>query len=127
MLEDADNALILMRSLKALGVRLTMDDFGTGYSSLSYLRSFPFDGLKIDRSFVSRLGESQTDLAIIEAVIGLGRALSLTVTAEGVETLEHLKLLDSVACDEGQGYYLSRPLEGASFDALLLSISLPTG
>jgi len=127
MLEDADNALILMRSLKALGVRLTMDDFGTGYSSLSYLRSFPFDGLKIDRSFVSRLGESQTDLAIIEAVIGLGRALSLTVTAEGVETLEHLKLLDSVACDEGQGYYLSRPLNGASFDALLLSISLPTG
>lgn len=121
MLEDADNALTLMRALKSLGVRLAMDDFGTGYSSLSYLRSFPFDGLKIDRSFVSRLGDSQPDLAIIEAVIGLGRALSLTVTAEGIETLEHLQLLDSVACDEGQGYYLSRPLSGASFDELLLS------
>ncbi|AIS17064.1 diguanylate cyclase [Pseudomonas rhizosphaerae] len=121
MLEDADNALTLMRALKALGVRLAMDDFGTGYSSLSYLRSFPFDGLKIDRSFVSRLGDSQPDLAIIEAVIGLGRALSLTVTAEGVETQEHLRLLDSVACDEGQGYYLSRPLDGASFEELLLT------
>jgi diguanylate cyclase (GGDEF)-like protein/PAS domain S-box-containing protein len=121
MLEDADNALTLMRALKALGVRLAMDDFGTGYSSLSYLRTFPFDGLKIDRSFVGRLGDSQPDLAIIEAVIGLGRALSLTVTAEGVETLEQLQLLDSVACDEGQGYYLSRPLESARFEELLLA------
>ncbi|HKS13985.1 MAG TPA: EAL domain-containing protein, partial [Pseudomonas sp.] len=120
MLEDAEHALELMRALKTLGVRLSMDDFGTGYSSLSYLRSFPFDGLKIDRSFVSRLGESEPDLAIVEAVIGLGKALSLTVTAEGIETLEQLRLLDSVACDEGQGYFLSRPLEPAQFEEWLL-------
>lgn len=115
MLEDAHHALEVMQALKALGIRLSMDDFGTGYSSLSYLRSFPFDGLKIDRSFVSRLGESEPDLAIVEAVIGLGKALSLTVTAEGIETLEQLQLLDSVACDEGQGYFLSRPMDAAQF------------
>jgi diguanylate cyclase (GGDEF)-like protein/PAS domain S-box-containing protein len=117
MLEDGENALGVMQRLKALGVRLSMDDFGTGYSSLSYLRSFPFDGLKIDRSFVERLGQSPADLAVIEAVIGLGRALSLTVTAEGIETLEQLELLDSVACDEGQGYYLCRPLGINEFEA----------
>lgn len=121
MLEDADNALLLMRTLKSLGVRISMDDFGTGYSSLSYLRSFPFDGLKIDRSFVNRLSEDPVDLAIIKAVIGLGRALSLTVTAEGIETLEHLQLLDSVSCDEGQGYFLCRPMCASKFDDLLLS------
>ncbi|MHC8333136.1 bifunctional diguanylate cyclase/phosphodiesterase [Pseudomonas sp. LB3P25] len=121
MLEDADNALVSMRTLKSLGVRMSMDDFGTGYSSLNYLRSFPFDGLKIDRSFVNRLSEDHTNLAIIKAVIGLGRALSLTVTAEGIETLEHLQLLDSVSCDEGQGYLLSRPLCASKFDDLLLS------
>jgi len=119
MVEDADNALELMRSLKALGVRLAMDDFGTGYSSLSYLRTFPFDGLKIDRSFVARLGDSPADLAVIEAVIGLGRALSLTVTAEGIETPAQRDLLHSVACAEGQGYGLSRPLDIVAFQALL--------
>jgi diguanylate cyclase (GGDEF)-like protein/PAS domain S-box-containing protein len=119
MLEAGDNALAVMQGLKALGVSLSMDDFGTGYSSLSYLRSFPFDGLKIDRSFVERLGQSPADLAVIEAVIGLGRALALTVTAEGIETLEQLDLLAGVACDEGQGYYLSRPLGGGEFEALV--------
>lgn len=119
MLEDADGALSIMRSLKALGVRLAMDDFGTGYSSLSYLRSYPFDGLKIDKSFVSRLGESEDDRSIIKAIVGLGRALSLTVTAEGIETSEHLEILKSVTCDEGQGYYLSRPMDAVSFAGCL--------
>ena len=119
MLEDADGALSIMRSLKALGVRLAMDDFGTGYSSLSYLRSYPFDGLKIDKSFVSRLGESEDDQSIIKAIVGLGRALSLTVTAEGIETSEHLEILRSVTCDEGQGYYLSRPMDAVSFAGCL--------
>ena len=102
--------------------RIALDDFGTGYSSLSYLRAFPFDGLKIDRSFLSRLDQSdsnnESDQAIIQAIVGLGRALSLTVTAEGVETADHLKLLQAVACDEGQGYYLSRPLGSDAFRAL---------
>jgi len=119
MLEDAVVALDIMRALKALGVRLSMDDFGTGYSSLSYLRSFPFDGLKIDRSFVNRLSESEDDQSIIQAIVGLGRALSLTVTAEGIETAGQLELLKAVQCDEGQGYFLSRPLDIEAFNALI--------
>ncbi|VVN02272.1 hypothetical protein PS662_03410 [Pseudomonas fluorescens] len=119
MLEDATGALEIMRTLKRLGVRISMDDFGTGYSSLSYLRTFPFDGLKIDRSFLSRLVDNEDDKAIIQAIVGLGRALSLTVTAEGVETADHLKLLKAVACDEAQGYFLSRPLDTEAFDALV--------
>ena len=119
MLEDAESALALMQRLKSLGVRLAMDDFGTGYSSLSYLRSFPFDGLKIDKSFVSRLGDSENDRSIIQAIVGLGRALSLTVTAEGIESADHLELLKSVCCDEGQGYFLSRPLNSDDFDKIL--------
>lgn len=119
MLEDAQSALAVMHALKALGVRIAMDDFGTGYSSLSYLRTFPFDGLKIDRSFLNGLVEREDDGAIIQAIVGLGRALSLTVTAEGIETAEHMKLLKAVACEEGQGYYLSRPLEPAALNALI--------
>lgn len=119
MLEDATGALEVMRALKRLGVRLSMDDFGTGYSSLSYLRSFPFDGLKIDRSFVSRLGENEDDRSIIQAIVGLGRALSLTVTAEGIETAEQLELLKAVCCDEGQGYFLGRPLDTSAFNKLV--------
>jgi EAL domain-containing protein (putative c-di-GMP-specific phosphodiesterase class I) len=119
MLEDAAVALEVMHALKQLGVRIAMDDFGTGYSSLSYLRAFPFDGLKIDRSFLNRLEESEDDKAIIQAIVGLGGALSLTVTAEGIETAEHLAMLKSVACDEGQGYYLSRPLDITAFHGLL--------
>jgi diguanylate cyclase (GGDEF)-like protein len=118
MLEDATGALELMRTLKRLGVRIAMDDFGTGYSSLSYLRTFPFDGLKIDRSFLSKLVETD-DQSIIQAIVGLGRALSLTVTAEGIETAEHLKLLKAVSCDEGQGFFLSRPLEADDFNVLV--------
>lgn len=119
MLDDASGALEIMRTLKRLGVRIAMDDFGTGYSSLSYLRTFPFDGLKIDRSFLSRLGATEEDRSIIEAIVGLGHALSLTVTAEGIETQEHLAMLKSVLCDEGQGYFLSRPLDFDGFSALV--------
>ncbi|WP_341964165.1 EAL domain-containing protein [Pseudomonas sp. RC10] len=119
MLDDAPGALEIMRTLKRLGIRIAMDDFGTGYSSLSYLRTFPFDGLKIDRSFLSRLTATEDDRPVIEAIVGLGHALSLTVTAEGIETPEHLELLRSVLCDEGQGYFLSRPLDMEGFSALI--------
>ncbi|BDB19569.1 bifunctional diguanylate cyclase/phosphodiesterase [Pseudomonas sp. CYM-20-01] len=119
MLEDAAGALAVMHTLKRLGIRIAMDDFGTGYSSLSYLRAFPFDGLKIDRSFLSRLEDSEDDKAIIQAIVGLGRALALTVTAEGIETAGHLAMLRAVSCDEGQGYYLSRPLDIDTFNGLL--------
>lgn len=119
MIEDAVGALEVMLTLKQLGVRIAMDDFGTGYSSLSYLRTFPFDGLKIDRSFLTRLSENESDRSIVQAIIGLGQALSLTVTAEGIETAEHLQLLKAVECEEGQGYFLSRPLTTTDFHALL--------
>jgi EAL domain-containing protein (putative c-di-GMP-specific phosphodiesterase class I) len=119
MLDDAERALVLMQELKSLGVRLSMDDFGTGYSSLSYLRRFPFDGLKIDRSFTADLHNSSDSQAIIKAIIGLGRALSLTVTAEGVETQEQLDVLRQCDCDEVQGYFLARPMEPESLRLLL--------
>ena len=119
MLNDEKVALDTMQGLKALGVRLLMDDFGTGYSSLSYLRSFPFDGLKIDRSFVGGLTASGGDQSIIQAIVGLGRALSLTVTAEGVETLDQLKALKDVQCDEAQGFYLSVPVNAQAISALI--------
>jgi diguanylate cyclase (GGDEF)-like protein/PAS domain S-box-containing protein len=115
MLDDAEGALQTMLQLKALGVRLSMDDFGTGYSSLSYLRAFPFDGLKIDRSFINDLSESEDSLAIIQAIVGLGKALTLTVTAEGVETADQLRLLLQVECEEAQGFYLGRPMAAEAF------------
>lgn len=119
MLDDAQGALVIMQGLKALGVRLLMDDFGTGYSSLSYLRSFPFDGLKIDRSFVGGLTASGGDHSIIQAIVGLGRALSLTVTAEGVETIDQLQALGAIRCDEAQGFYLNQPMDAQAIKALL--------
>ncbi len=119
MLEDAPGALVLMHELKRIGVRLSMDDFGTGYSSLSYLRKFPFDGLKIDRSFMADLGGSEDSQAIIKAIIGLGRALSLTVTAEGVESQAQLDVLRQYDCEEVQGYFLDRPMTPAALRLLL--------
>ena len=113
LLEDAEGALVIMQALKDLGVRLSMDDFGTGYSSLGYLRTFPFDGLKIDRSFVSDMDGCESSEAIIKAIIGLGRALSLTVTAEGVESQEQLDILQRYDCEEAQGYFLDRPMQPA--------------
>jgi diguanylate cyclase (GGDEF)-like protein/PAS domain S-box-containing protein len=115
MLEDAAAALITMNELKALGIRLSMDDFGTGYSSLSYLRNYPFDGIKIDRSFISGLDQSQSSEAIVSAIIKMGHALSLTVTAEGIETIEQLGKLKELACDQAQGYYLGHPMSPIQF------------
>ena len=108
-----------MLELKRIGVRLSMDDFGTGYSSLSYLRNFPFDGLKIDRSFMPDLSGSQDSQAIIKAIIGLGRALSLTVTAEGVESQMQLDVLSGFDCEEVQGYFLSRPMDPVALRLML--------
>lgn len=122
MLNDEKVALGIMQNLKELGVRLLMDDFGTGYSSLSYLRSFPFDGLKIDRSFVDGLTASGGDHSIIQAIVGLGRALSLTVTAEGVETDDQLNALKDVQCDEAQGFYLSQPIDAQAISELIGSL-----
>ena len=117
LLEDSASALLTMNELKALGVRLSMDDFGTGYSSLSYLRTYPFDGIKIDRSFIADLqGDTRaTGIAIMESIISLGKALTMTVTAEGVETHSQLTDLVTINCDEAQGYLLGRPLAADAF------------
>mgnify|MGYP003676090271 CR=1 FL=1 len=119
MLEDAEGARVTLKQLKALGLHLSMDDFGTGYSSLSYLHTYPFDTLKIDRSFIADLDVSQDRRAIVQAITGLGRALSMTVTAEGVENQAQLGILQADGCYEAQGYYLSRPLPAEALRSLL--------
>ncbi|CNJ76664.1 sensory box-containing diguanylate cyclase [Yersinia aldovae] len=121
MIEDADGAFKIMTALKALGVRLAMDDFGTGYSSLNYLRRFPFDALKIDKSFIDELAESHEGQSIVEGIINLGHALTMTVTAEGVETAEQLGYLRNLKCDEVQGYFLSKPMQLDDLSALMLN------
>ncbi|MBK4993796.1 EAL domain-containing protein [Pseudomonas sp. S37] len=120
MLNDIEGALGTMLSLKELGVRLNMDDFGTGYSSLGYLRTYPFDSIKIDKRFISGLtNNGGSDRAVVQAIINLGEAMGLTVTAEGVESEQQLKMLQKDRCHEVQGYYLSRPLESAGVAVLL--------
>jgi diguanylate cyclase (GGDEF)-like protein/PAS domain S-box-containing protein len=118
MLSDHGRALAILRRIKALGVQIAMDDFGSGYSSLSYLQSFPFDKLKIDRSFVANLGRNTQSAAIIRAVIGLGRGLQLPIIAEGVETEEQLAFLTRESCDAIQGYLLGYPLPIADYAAI---------
>ncbi|HZP75238.1 MAG TPA: EAL domain-containing protein [Pseudolabrys sp.] len=119
LIGDFDRGVGILRRLKALGVRIAMDDFGTGYSSLSYLQAFPFDKIKIDRSFVANLDKNPQSAAIIRAVIGLGRGLSLPVIAEGVETAEQLEFLALESCDEVQGYLIGKPLPIADYASLL--------
>ncbi len=109
LLLNNESTLATLHQLRNLGVRISMDDFGTGYSSLSYLRSFPFDKIKIDRSFVRDLSSSADSLAIIRAVTGLGNSLGMSTTAEGVETQEELAHLKAEGCTEAQGYYFSEP------------------
>ena len=109
LIEDFARAISLLGKIKNLGVRIAMDDFGTGYSSLSYLQSFPFDKIKIDQTFVRKLGNNMQSAAIIQAILGLGRALKLPVIAEGVETREQLAFLASEGCAEIQGFLIGRP------------------
>jgi len=121
LLTDNDHTLQTLHRLRAIGVRISMDDFGTGYSSLSYLRAFPFDKIKIDRSFMRDLDKRGDSLAIIKAVIGLGHSLGMSTTAEGVETDEQLRAVREQACDEVQGFLFSPPLEPADVLNLLAS------
>jgi diguanylate cyclase len=119
LVRDLNRALATLRKIKMLGVRIAMDDFGTGYSSLSNLRSFPFDKIKIDRSFIKSVNVNDQAAAIVRSVLGLGRALSLPVLAEGVETAAELKFLESELCNEAQGYLLGKPEKIDRFHALV--------
>ncbi len=125
LIDDADQALQALLALKALGLRIVLDDFGTGYSSLSYLRRFPFDKIKIDRSFITDLSLESGSHAIVSAMSG---KLGLQVTAEGAETENQLVLLREAGCDQIQGFLLGPPMPNAVVAALLAAAArLPTG
>jgi EAL domain-containing protein (putative c-di-GMP-specific phosphodiesterase class I) len=120
LLEETPGTALTIELLQALGVRLLLDDFGTGYSSLRYLQRYPLDGLKIDRAFVSALGErGDGDGAIVEAIVGMTRALGMGVIPEGIETDGQLQRLAAMGCDHAQGFLLSRPLPADGLEALL--------
>jgi len=108
-----------LTSINDIGVSISMDDFGTGYSSLSYLRSYPFDTLKVDKSFINDITVDPGDLELVGAAIAMGHGLNLKVVAEGIETEEQYHLLRSLKCDYGQGYLFSKPLPRAEFKELL--------
>ncbi|MCA1552073.1 EAL domain-containing protein [Bradyrhizobium sp. BRP19] len=114
-----ESTLSTLRQLKQLGVRISLDDFGTGYSSLSYLRSFPFDKIKIDRSFVSDLAEGTEHVVIVQAVVSIARALGMTTLAEGIETVGQYDFLAALDCDEGQGYLFSPPVPIATVPEMI--------
>lgn len=109
LLETSNHIISTLHALRDLGVRISMDDFGTGYSSLSYLRSFPFDKIKIDRSFVRDIGSNPESRAIVSAILGLGSSLGISITAEGIETMDDLACLKAGGCQQGQGYLFSKP------------------
>ncbi len=109
LLQDSEATVTALSRLRALGVRICMDDFGTGYSGLGYLRSFPFDKIKIDRSFIGDLSANGQSAAIIRAIADLASSLGMAVTAEGVETPEQLALVRAQGCTEVQGYLIGKP------------------
>jgi diguanylate cyclase (GGDEF)-like protein len=123
LLQEGDATLAILHELRELGVRISMDDFGTGYSSLSYLRKFPFDKIKIDRSFIVDMSDHDDSLAIVRAVIAMGSGLGIATTAEGVETAEQFEQLKLEGCTEVQGYLFSPPRPAAEVRGLLTSIN----
>ncbi len=123
LINDPQTALKRLRALKELGVRLAIDDFGTGYSSLSYLRQFPFDILKIDRSFIASMLDSAQAATMVQTMIQLGRRLKLRIIAEGVESEQQLDLLRKLHCQEMQGYLFSRPIDAETMTSLLSELS----
>jgi predicted signal transduction protein with EAL and GGDEF domain len=122
VMQDSELTVALLHRLKELGIRIAMDDFGTGYSSLGYLRSFPFDKIKIDQSFIRDLSKNKDSLAILCSVVGLARTLGIVTTAEGVETQNQLDVLKIEGCTEAQGFLFSRPRSAAETSKMLFSL-----
>ena len=119
VMDNADLAARLLKRLKALGVQLSIDDFGTGYSSLGYLHRFPVNTLKIDRSFIGRIGEAAENIEIVRTIVSLADNMGMEVVAEGVETLSQLSQLRKLNCQYGQGYLFSRPVDAETVTTLL--------
>ena len=124
LLQDNVVTTETLHTLRNFGVGISMDDFGTGYSSLSYIRSFPFDKIKIDRSFINELSTREDCMAIVRAVTGLGASLKMSTTAEGVETMEQLEALRDAGCTEIQGYLVSRPVPASQLGELLQGVGI---
>jgi EAL domain-containing protein (putative c-di-GMP-specific phosphodiesterase class I) len=120
-LDGEEPVVALLHQLRAMGIRVALDDFGTGYSSLSYLRSFPFDKIKIDKSFVDSVAQDSGAAAIVRAIVDLATALHMETTAEGVEDSSQLDRLRSQGCSSIQGYLFSRPIDGAAAGRLIES------
>ena len=115
MMDQNDDLILKIQTIKDMGINISIDDFGTGYSSLSYLKQFPVNALKIDRSFIKNISNEQSGMAMVAAIIKLAHALNLEVVAEGVEELNELQILKEHACKYVQGYYFSKPLSVTDF------------
>ena len=127
LLDESGVVLRTMGALKEQGIRITLDDFGTAYASLSYLRRFPFDCIKIDQSFIRGMGASDSTLAIVQAIISLGKRLNLTVVAEGIETEQELEILRGLDCRLVQGFLVGRPMASEQARAMLTQVARPDG
>jgi EAL domain-containing protein (putative c-di-GMP-specific phosphodiesterase class I) len=124
LMENMQQHVAELQSLRAAGVGIEMDDFGTGYSSLSYLKQLPLDTVKIDRSFINHIESNPVDAAIVSAVFAMAESLKLRVVAEGVETRGQLQLLGRYGCAYAQGYYFSKPLPAEACGKLLRELSV---
>jgi EAL domain-containing protein (putative c-di-GMP-specific phosphodiesterase class I) len=121
LMHNPARLIAVLTNIKKMGVRLAIDNFGTGYASLTQLRNFPIDTIKLDKSFIRNLPQDSKDKAITEAIIAMGKTLSLTVVAEGVETEGQDDFLRDLICDEMQGFYFSKPVTPDQFADLLLN------
>ncbi|EFL49853.1 diguanylate cyclase/phosphodiesterase [Solidesulfovibrio fructosivorans JJ]] len=119
LMDNADEAVDTIKRLKALSVKVVIDDFGTGYSSLSYIQRFPFDSLKVDRSFVGNMNEAEQNMEIVRTIIAMAHKLGLEVVAEGVELAEHRTALSDLRCESAQGFYFSKPVAGEELETLV--------
>jgi EAL domain-containing protein (putative c-di-GMP-specific phosphodiesterase class I) len=115
VMDNVEDAIETLNDIKSMGIKIALDDFGTGYSSLSHLSNLPLDKLKVDQSFVRRIGHDRASRAITEAIIALGRSLDLEVVGEGIDSEDALSYLQQQGCDQAQGFFISRPLPAEEF------------